>query len=244
MPEGDTIARTAAALNAWLAGQVATAARPARFERLAGRRFVSAEAMGKHLFLNFEGGAALHTHMRMSGSWHLYRPGERWRGPAHATSVVLEFPDAVAVCFRAPVAELVAGRMAVAHLGPDVLDPSFDPMVAAARARQVDPVTVGEVLLDQRVAAGIGNFFRCEALWQQRVSPFRPVAGCTDEELAWLFASAAAMMRVSAEGGRRVPAVVYGRARRPCRACGKPIAVRRLGEHARLVYWCPSCQVR
>lgn len=247
MPEGDTIALTATALQRRLAGKRVVEARPARFERLVGARMVDAEPVGKHLFLRFDSGDSLHTHMRMRGEWHLYRPGERWQRPAHTAVVVLGVEDAVAVCFRAPVAELVRGREAVAHLGPDVLGAAFDPASAAARARALGIATVGEALLDQRAAAGIGNVFRCEALWALSASPFRPLAGCSDEALTELFAAAGEHMRANAalSAPRRFPhgrAAVHGRTSLPCPRCGTRIRSGRLGEHARLVYWCPRCQ--
>jgi endonuclease VIII len=206
-----------------------------------------AEPAGKHLFLRFDSGLALHTHLGMHGSWHLYRPGERWQVPERAASVVLEFADAVAVCFRASIAELERGRTSVQHLGPDVLAADFDPAVAAARARALGSSTVGEALLDQRAAAGIGNVFRCEALWMHRVSPFRPVADCDAELLTALFATAAGLVRENARfsAPRHFPhgrAAVHGRAGRPCPRCGSLVSARRLGEHARLVYWCRECQ--
>ena len=247
MPEGDTIALTAVALDRRLAGKQVLRARPERFRRLAGTRLLRAEPAGKHLFLNFDSGLSLHTHLGMTGSWHLYRPGERWRLPERAASLALDFEDAVAVCFRAPVADLVRGRDSVRHLGPDVLDPAFDPALAAERARAAGAPTAGEALLDQRAAAGIGNVFRCEALWWRRVSPFRPLAGCSDGELAGLFETAAAFVRANAAapGPRRFPygpAAVHGRAGRPCRRCGSRVRAARLGEQARLAYWCAGCQ--
>lgn len=223
------------------------AARPQRFARLVGAHVVAAEPAGKHLFLRFDSGLALHTHLGMRGSWHLYRPGERWRLPERAASVVLEFPESVAVCFRASIAELERGRDSVAHLGQDVLAPEFDPVVAAARARALLVPTAGEALLDQRAAAGIGNVFRCEVLWMHGVSPFRPLGECDDELLAALFATAAKLVAENARfsAPRRFPhgrAAVHGRPRRPCPRCGTLVTARRLGEQARLAYWCPGCQ--
>lgn len=208
---------------------------------------VAAEPFGKHLFLRFDSGLAVHTHLGMHGSWHLYRPGERWRVPAAAASVVLEFDDAVAVCFRPSVAEVERGQGSIGHLGPDVLAPDFDPALAAGRARALEVATVGEALLDQRAAAGIGNVFRCEVLWMRRVSPYRPLDECDDALLGELFSSAARLVAANAarSAPRRFPhgrAAVHGRAGRPCPRCGTLVAVRRLGEQARFAYWCPGCQ--
>lgn len=208
---------------------------------------VAAEPAGKHLFLRFDSGLELHTHLGMRGSWHLYRPGERWRLPEAAAAVVLEFHTAVAVCFRASIAEVERGRSSVRHLGPDVVAPDFDAGAAAARARALEVPTVGEALLDQRAAAGIGNVFRCELLWMLRVSPFRGLDACDDALLAELFSSAARLVAANAavSAPRRFPhgrAAVHGRAGRPCPRCGTPVATRRLGEQARVAYWCPGCQ--
>jgi endonuclease-8 len=247
VPEGDTIALTARALQQRLAGKRVLDARPERLRRLVGTTVEAAEPAGKHLFLRFDNGLRLHTHMRMRGEWHLYSPGERWQRPAHAAVAVLEVEDAVAVCFRAPVVELVRDTAAIAHLGPDVLSPAFDPAEAARRARALGSQTVGEALLDQRAAAGIGNVYRCEALWARRVSPFRELAGCSDGELEALFATArdelcANSVRSQARRFAHGRAAVYGRAGRPCPLCGTLIQARRLGEHARVAYWCPGCQ--
>lgn len=247
MPEGDTIALTARALQQRLAGKRVLEARPDRLRRLVGTTIEAAEPEGKHLLLRFDNGLQLHTHMRMRGEWHLYRPGERWQRPAYAAVAVLEVEDAVAVCFRAPVVELVRGRGAVAHLGPDVLSPVFDTAEAVRRARALDVSTVGQALLDQRVAAGIGNVFRCEALWNRRISPLRPLSGCSDEDLAALFGTARDDLRANAVASRPRRfkygrAAVYGRAGRPCPRCGGLVRALRHGEHARLVYWCPTCQ--
>jgi endonuclease-8 len=208
---------------------------------------VAAEPNGKHLFLRFDSGLALHTHLGLHGSWHLYRQGERWRLPERAASVVLEFPDSVAVCFRAARADLEHGRESVRHLGQDVLALDFDPELAARRARALALRTVGEALLDQRAAAGIGNVFRCEALWSHGVSPFRALGDCGDPLLAELFATGAQLVRANARvsAPRRFPhgrAAVHGRAGRPCPRCGTRVQARRLGELPRVAYWCPGCQ--
>ncbi len=214
---------------------------------MVGWHVVAAEPAGKHLFLRFDSGHALHTHLGMRGSWHLYRPGEPWRLPERAASVVLEFPQWVAVCFRASIAELEKGRESVRHLGPDVLAPDFDPAQAASRARSLGIATAGEALLDQRAAAGIGNVFRCEVLWMQHASPFRPLPACDDALLAGLFATAARLVAANARasGPRRFPhgpAAGHGRAGRPCPRCGASVSASRLGEQARVAYWCPTCQ--
>lgn len=248
MPEGDTIWRVAAGVRERVGGRAVTAARPARFERLVGRTLDAVEPVGKHLLMRFSGGWTLHSHMRMTGSWHLYRPGERWRRPRHLARAVLTFGDWEAVCFAAPVLELVReGAEAVGHLGPDVLADDFPLDVVVARARALGPVALGELLLDQRVCCGIGNVYRCQALWELRLHPWRSSAELRDDELAGLFAAARTAMRrnLAGAGQRRFegrPAAVHGRSGRPCSRCGAAIRARPQGAEPRLTYWCPVCQ--
>lgn len=239
MPEGDTIWRTAAVLRDALAGKEVTSS---NLSRLSGARVEAVEPVGKHLVIRFSNGFVLHTHMRMRGAWHVYRPGERWRRPAWRAKAVLETDGATAVCFDAPVVELlrnVAER--VGHLGPDILGDAWDAGEVVKRARELGGRPVGELLLDQRVTAGIGNIYRCEALWRQEINPWKKTDEVADAQLKALFEAARAMMRASIAGPRPRHSV-YGRARRPCPRCGTPIRSRLMGENPRPVYWCPACQ--
>jgi endonuclease VIII len=245
MPEGDTIWRTAAALRRRLDGHTVTSARPQpTLGRLGGHRITAVDPVGKHLFIRFDNGLALHTHMRMNGAWHVYARGERWRKPEHLARAVLETDDTVAVCFLAPLVELVRDdNNSVAHLGPDVLADSFDLDTVVQRARQSRFETLGEVLLDQRVAAGIGNIHKCNSLWQLRLDPWQRVDATGDDTLRRLFAAARDRIRRSAVAHGFTPSpAVHGRGGRPCPRCGTPISVRAQGEQARLTYWCPRCQ--
>jgi formamidopyrimidine-DNA glycosylase len=249
MPEGDTIHRTATMLGSALEGKVLLSARPETLRRLAGTTVTAVEPVGKHLVIRFDNGLALHSHMRMRGVWHVYRPAERWRRPAWQLKAALETADSVAVCFSAPVVELIRDVAArVGHLGPDIVAEEWSPSVAVARARMLEAMPIGDVLLDQRVVAGIGNVYRCESLWSRRINPWKPVRELDDETLGGLFDTARDAMRANLAGGvrRRFPgygtAAVHGRGGRPCPRCGTPIRVRAMGEHARLVYWCPKCQ--
>ncbi|HUZ85795.1 MAG TPA: DNA-formamidopyrimidine glycosylase family protein [Candidatus Baltobacterales bacterium] len=249
MPEGDTIWRTAAMLRSGLEGKRIVDARPDALKRLAGSSVTAVEPVGKHLLIRFDSGLALHSHMRMRGTWHVYKTGERWHRPEWQLKALLQTDDVVAVCFSAPVVELVRNTtLAVGHLGPDILADDWSAAEVVARARSISPVALGDLLLDQRVTAGIGNVYRCEALWQRRVNPWTSSADLTDEALAALFETARQAMRSNVRGGfeRRFPGygkgAVHGRGRRPCPRCGTPIKVRAQGEHARLTYWCPVCQ--
>jgi endonuclease-8 len=250
MPEGDTVWRTAAALRERLGGRTVLAVRPPDLARLEGRALEGVEAAGKHLLMRFGDGLVLHSHLRMRGAWHLYRPDEGWRRPERQARAVLDFGPWVAVCFAAPVVELVRDvRARVGHLGPDICAPEFRPELAVARARALGPRPVGELLLDQRVCAGIGNVYRCEVLWELRLDPWRSSAELSDERLGEVFTLARTWMLANLRGGvpRRFaagrPAAVHGRGGRPCPRCGTRVRVRPLGEHARLVYHCPACQV-
>jgi endonuclease-8 len=262
MPEGDTIFRTAESLRRWIGGREVTAARSARvpvdMAPVVGRRVESVEARAKHLLIRFSGGRTLHTHMRMTGSWHVYPTGERWRMAASQARIVLECGPRTAVCFNAPVIELLDDAAlralpSLRRLGPDVLAPDpIDPaeLHRRAAARAWAAPTVGELLLDQQVVSGIGNIYRCESLFLCRVDPHTPSASLEPDTLERLVATASRLMAANA----RVSAIarsfdaapeqpwVYRRSGRPCRRCGTAIAREVLGRQPRSLYWCPSCQ--
>jgi endonuclease-8 len=252
VPEGDTILRTARTLRAWLDGRTITAARSpvlgARAERLVGRRVTAVEARGKHLLVRLDDDTSVHTHMRMTGSWHVYSEGERWRRPESQARLVLSVEGGhVAVCFNAPVVELLSTADELLHpslrgLGPDVLVTPLDVDGIRRRARALSPGTpIGDVLLDQRVVSGIGNIYRCDALFVGRVNPATPVGDLDDAVLDALVSTAAELLRASVDGARHEP-YVHRRTNRPCRRCGAPIRARRQGADARTSYWCPRCQ--
>lgn len=269
MPEGDTLFRTAAGLRPHLVGRTVTAARTGgpgsvpQVQRIVGHEICAVESLGKNLLIRFDNGLEIRTHLRMSGTWHRYRPGERWRRPPARARLVIEVPDAVAVCFDAPVVELLEERAEALHpalggLGPDLLAPTFDGDEAIRRLR--DPtrahVSIGEALLDQRALAGIGNVYKSETLWLERVSPFTRVAELDDATLGRLVETARRLLvanaspargseRVTTAGERGAPGplYVYRQTGRPCRRCGTPIAsVRQRTDLPRTTYWCPSCQ--
>ena len=206
-------------------------------ERLSGRRLESVEAVGKNLFLRFEGGLVLRSHLRMTGRWRLERRGTARTGRPW---LVLRGREHEAVQWNGPVLELrddVRRR-----LGPDILGepPRLPEMVARLRAS--DPSrALGEALLDQRLVSGIGNMWMAEALWTARVSPWLRVGEATDGELRGALVEAHDLMQRSANGApprRRV----HRRAGRPCVRCGAVIRSRGQGEANRTAYWCPGCQ--
>ncbi len=248
MPEGDVLFRTAATLQKWLAGREVTDATTAA-KPMVGRTVERVEANGKHLLVRFDSGHVLHTHMRMTGSWHVYRAGERWQRPANQAKVSVTCGERVAVCFNAPIVELLApggerSHASLSGLGPDILVTPLDLDEIRRRARQRPPATpLGELLLDQRVAAGIGNIWRCEALFLEGRNPWTPVSALTDEELVALMSTASRIMTESLGPGAGRPARwVYRGAGRPCRRCRTTIKSRGQGEQSRIAYWCPACQ--
>lgn len=273
MPEGDTLARTAGVLRRALLGDVVRSAsgRPggAQLERIVGSRVADVSTQGKHLLIHLDGGLTLHTHLGMKGSWHRYRPGEAWRRPRARAVAVLETEGSVVVCFDAPVVELLERRAlplhpGLARLGPDLLaeTPELDVALARMRAAQHPGWTIGEALLDQSVATGVGNVIRSEVLFSVGIDPFALVGELSAALLLRLLASASTLLRANVHGGDRVtmpdalgapPGAsgglrastarwVYGRTGRPCRRCGTPIESATLGELPRRVYWCPRCQ--
>ena len=272
MPEGDSIFRAARTLHRALAGSAVTrfeSALPAlnRIDHdrpLAGRTIESVSARGKHLLMTFSGDLVLRTHMRMNGSWHIYRPGERWQRPARDMRIVVETARFVAVGFNVPVAEFLTGRELSRHsvleaLGPDLLAPSFDREEVLRRMRNEAGTAIADVLLNQRVVAGIGNIFKSEVLFLASVDPFRPTNELSDETLRLIVNEAAAQLRANvlersqtlstASGIRTTRSLdpreklwVYGRGGKPCRKCGTTIRAKKTGDDARLTYWCPGCQ--
>lgn len=261
MPEGDTIHRTATALRTALVGKPTVSFSAPRLVGPAptpGRTIESVISHGKQLEIIWDDGLTLHTHMRMTGSWHLYRIDERWRKKTGQMRVAIEVTDWVAVCFNAPVVETYRQFDRHRHpgfgrLGPDLcrtnadLDECIDRMLD-----YVDPkAVIAEVLLDQHVASGVGNVYRCEVLWAVGLSPFAMVGSLEVEDAEKLIDVAARMLRANLNDTRRVTVpgmagglAVYGRNGQRCGRCGDTIQVKRFGEMNRLLYWCPGCQAR
>ena len=273
MPEGDTIFRAARTLNRALAGRIVN-----RFESvypaltrvhddapITGRTIESVTAAGKHVLMRFSGDLVLRTHMRMNGSWHIYRPGERWRKSRRDMRIVITTDAFEAVAFNVPVAEFLDGpaierQEDLRLMGPDLLGATFDEAEAMRRLRARPDTSIAEALLNQRVVAGIGNVYKSEVLFLCGVHPFTVVAEVHDEQLRCLLATARTHLHanvidptaaiVTYRGYRRTtrradPAerlYVYGRAGQACRKCGARIQIRAQGRDARLSYWCPSCQ--
>jgi endonuclease-8 len=263
MPEGDTIAQSARTLAGVLVGRTVSGfqsvvtgveARAATLG-VVGSQVTAVESRGKHLLIHVSGGAVLRTHMRMTGAWHLYRVGSRWQKPEYLARVVLEAGDVLAVCFSAPEVELLSTREAATNaglerLGPDLLAADFDEAEALARLRAAGQQQIADALLDQSIVAGIGNVYKSEILFIERVSPFASVASLDDATLQRLLLTAQRQLRRNVgsdqrrttAGRQRSALWAYDRAGRPCARCGTPIRRVLQGQHARSTYWCPVCQ--
>jgi endonuclease-8 len=274
MPEGDTIFRSARTLNRALAGQLVS-----RFETqfpqlsrvdydtpLTGRTVDSVEATGKWLSMHFSGGLTLLTHMLMSGSWHIYRPGETWQRGRHQMRVAIYTEPFVAVAFQIQIAEFhtadsLRRHRSVSRLGPDVLGEDFNPEHAAASLAARPDLEVGVALLTQSILAGLGNVYKSEVCFAAGVNPFRSVGSLTPNELTALVSIARKFMLTNVTDGagdqivtytafRRTTARdqpserlwVYQRRGEPCRRCGAAILSRKQGLDARVSFWCPQCQ--
>jgi endonuclease-8 len=276
VPEGDSIFRAARTLHRALSGKVVT-----RFESvlpaltrvdedapIAGRTVDEVSAAGKHLLIRFSGDLVLRTHMRMNGSWHIYRPGERWQRRRDDMRIVVSTADFVAVAFNVPVAEFLTARALarqpdLRQLGPDLLGSGFDPVEAARRIRERANEAIADVILNQRVLAGIGNVYKSEVLFLCRINPFTTVHALTDAKVAEVVETARRLLAANVGeatahrgaprrsrgapsggglGGPFEAPHVYGRAALPCRECGTLITRRAQGPDARLTYWCPRCQ--
>jgi len=290
VPEGDTIHRTATRLAGALAGRaLARFEAPRGLDRPArpggppgpggragtvrgsaaapapGTVIEAVEARGKYLLVRFGDGSVLETHMRMTGSWHLYRPGERWRRRASTVRVVVGTDEWLAVCFAAPHAVLHpppgrapagsggAARSGPSHLGPDLCRsdgtlPDADVAEILNRLRTLVPPDTGldTVLLDQRLFCGVGNVYKSEVLAAAGLHPSTPLAALDDDGRRRLAAIAHRLLRANLGRTDRVTVpgglAVYGRAGLPCRRCGTPVERALTGPHHRSTYWCPACQ--
>jgi endonuclease-8 len=272
MPEGDTLFRTATTLRKALLHRLVT-----RFEtsvptvatadenhRVAGRVVTAVEARGKHLLITFGPGErarqsvpiVLHSHLRMTGSWHIYRPGETWGKPAHRSVAVIHTDEWIAPCFSAPIVELLTETRAhrltsLVELGPDAITEEFDAGEAFRRLRGLPDQPIGVAIMNQRLISGVGNVYKSEVLFLRRMSPFIHVRELGDAELEALIAEAHRLLLLNRERGerqthfgldQRAKLWVYGRSGQACRECGERIRMRRQGVDARSTYYCPRCQ--
>jgi len=275
MPEGDTIFRTARALGRALTDRPVTGFRSTypmltRFDDdtpLIGQVVSNVESRGKWLLIHFSGGGALATHMLMSGSWHIYRHGERWQKPHDQMRIVVENSEYVAVGFSVPVAKMLRAQeleraLRIPALSSDVLSAEFDADEAARRVLACGDEEIGNVLLNQRVIAGVGNVFKSEICFVAATNPFCVVSALDAERISILIATAQRLLKANVQeesgdgigtygGGKRrtvhgadpsASLWVYSRGGEPCRKCGEPIRRRLQSPDARVTFWCEHCQ--
>jgi endonuclease VIII len=275
VPEGDTIYRTARALGRALTNKLITRF-ATEYAQLAsanddapfvGQSITRIEARGKWLLIYFSGGGILATHMLMSGSWHIYRPGERWQQPQSNARIVLETEDYLAVGFRVPVArmhteESLARDRKIPQPAKDVLKVDFDFETAIERLKAHPDEEIANVLLRQDVLAGVGNAFKSEICFLEGLSPFQKIATLPDQKLRRVVATACRRLaaNVLEDSGDTIVTYqgynrrttrnsdpgeslwVYRRNGHPCRRCGEIIQRCLQGQNVRSTYWCPSCQ--
>lgn len=275
MPEGDTIFRTARTLSRALVGRSITAFRSnypllTRFHDdtpLTGQQVASVESRGKWLLMHFSGGGILVTHMLMSGSWHIYRPGQPWLKPRHHMRIAIETSVCQAVGFRVPVAQMHTARSLerdrrIPQPAKDVLNGEFNRESAIARLRVCGSEEIGDVLLHQEVLAGVGNVFKSEVCFVTGVNPFCRVVDLSQERLDALVRASQRLVaanvledsgdtivtyrghhrRTTHESDPGASLWVYGRDGEPCRRCGEPVRRRIQGPDARVTFWCRQCQ--
>jgi endonuclease-8 len=253
MAEGDTILRAKHRLADALSGQAIAVAAPnprgraAGIERLDGRTLAGIDAHGKHLIFDF-GDLVLHSHLGMSGGWHVYPRGARWSRPRSSAWAVLGGERHEAVQFGGPTLRVLpAGRVAIdpqlARLGPDILAGDLDLARVIAIFRAADQTrTLGDALIDQRLTAGIGNIFKSEACFGARVNPWRRLAAVSDDELRAVLDAARAQMLAAVKTGGRHRFAVY-KHRGPCVRCRGTVLHRGQGDANRTTWWCERCQV-
>ena len=267
MPEGDTIYRAATVLRRALAGRVVTGfdviapkiTHAASQRRIVGGTVKAVESNGKHLMITFTTDGedvVLHTHMRMQGQWHVYRPGERWWFAPSDARVVIRTDEYVAPCQTPPVVELMtAGEVAlhpvIPELGPDVIADDFDEDEGLRRLRAQPARDIATALLDQRTLSGIGNEIKNETLFTTRTWPWAKISEFDDDALRRVMAGARELLRRNRDGGPRRSRFVLDRRqlrwvqeRRglPCYECGTPIEAGYHDNEFRRSYFCPSCQ--
>ncbi|HEX2054524.1 MAG TPA: DNA-formamidopyrimidine glycosylase family protein [Actinomycetota bacterium] len=259
MPEGDTVFRSARSMNKAFAGRVLveTDFRVPQHAAadLSGQTVTAVVPRGKHMLTRTDAGITLHTHFKMEGTWHLYRPETRWRGgPAYEIRAILRNEQWTAVGYRLAIVELVATAdedKVVGHLGPDLLGPDWDLDEALRRITARPERAIGDALLDQTNLAGIGNIYKNETLFLKGLHPWTPVEDVKD--LAGVVLMAQRLLRTNVEQpmqtttGSTRPGEerwVFSRGGKQCRRCGGRIATGTQGDPGveRFTYWCPNCQ--
>lgn len=279
MPEGDTIAKVANVLRRELDGEILTRCLVRGVygsERLAGARVIEIETLGKHLIVHLDRDLQIRVHLGMRGSWHRYPHGAKWKRPASTAAVILETAQTVLVCFNALDLEIIPTpqrhwHRQLGNLGPDLLaesEPDWDEVLRRCARHHSANDPLGEILLDQRVAAGIGNVYKSELCFlgpleqdafspsERPSNPWLPWAAVPREELQAIFARARILLQANIGGWYRTTRVdrrkhdalpggdlyVYGRVGDPCYRCGEKVERGFQGLQNRVTYWCLGCQ--
>jgi len=261
MPEGDSLYRFAAKLRTALDGKEVLAAVShgpgpvPQVKRIAGATCTGVRSQGKNVIISFDNGLALRGHLRMYGTWHIYRPGEPWERPEREARLALTVHDAVVVNFSAPVIELIEERALaqyapISGLGPDLLDDTFDADEAFRRYRAPEHAnrTLGDAIMDQKLMAGVGNIWKHETLFRCGLNPWLQVREIDDEQLRAMITMASELLRASVGKSnalnlsRRPSMFAYMRAGHPCRRCFTRLKSAPQGIDIRQTAWCPKCQ--
>ena len=258
MPEGDTILSIAVKLRPVLVDRVPDEVVTPQLRhaldhwprKLAGARVQAVDTHGKHLFIRFDNGLSIHSHLRMTGRWFVYDRDWEWTRSPRRAWLLIRTGNRDVVQFNGPILELVRDTRLrtdpyLRRLGPDILAPELDWETILTRLRSDDPTRpVGDALLDQRTLAGVGNLWKNESLWFCRVDPWRRLAEVGDEELEEVVRCARdLMLRETRRGGRLSGGQVFEQARRPCPRClTTRIRVKGQWDENRATYWCSSCQ--
>ncbi|KRO37375.1 MAG: hypothetical protein O3A24_06015 [Actinobacteria bacterium] len=249
MREVNSVYRTAVTLRTALIGKQTLAfdalgcdgIRPA-----VGHTIEEVRTFGKNIEIVWDDGVVLHSTFRLTGSWHLYRRGERWSKPRDRAQVVIAVSDWIAVCFGAISLETFRDFDPRRHpilgkLGPNISHHDVDIEECVDRMMHYEDreATVSDVLLDQRVVSGIGNVFRCEILWACEIHPWACASELKRAECRelLLLAQESLIAQIPNE------MAVYGRQGKSCHRCGDLIRVAHHGEASRVLYWCPGCQI-
>jgi endonuclease-8 len=275
VPEGHTLHRLASALTDAFAGSRPRVSSPqGRFEteaaELDGSTLLLAESAGKHLFLDFDADRVVHVHLGLIGGFEVHREVPEVPPPVGQVRLRLvrpgddARPPSYADLRGATQCALVTGASRddiVGRLGPDPLRADADPDRAWARISR-SPRTIGDLLLDQAVMAGIGNVYRAEVLFRHRIHPRRPGRTLRVGQWRSMWDDLVVLMAEGVRTGRidtvrpehtpeamgRPPRVddhggevyVYRRTGQPCLVCGRLVRTDVLV--GRNIFWCPSCQ--
>lgn len=269
MPEGDTIFVAAKNLTKVLQSETITSAsacvhagiRTAAWRGLqnvadlTGKTVTSVRSQGKHLLMSFGDDQILHSHMGMTGSWHIYRPDDVWQKPSKFAAVQLRTNRWCVVCFSPKMIELVtAGELKrdpyFRRLGPDLLQEAVSDEEFLARHRTQDRTTIGEAVMNQTVVSGIGNVYKSEVLFCEHIHPQTVVSQLSNDRLLAIRNTSVRLMKRNLRNAPRQTRFasdsqrlwVYGRRNQPCFTCGEVIQMIRQGTMARSTYFCPACQ--